>query len=157
MTPSHLAAVLGRLPSGLFVLTARRGAEETGMLASWIMQAGFDPPMITVALHKDRPLAKWLTAGTPFTVNLLSDDQRPVVAHFSRGLEEGEPAFEGMELGRTSAGAPVLTGTIGYLECEPSGHIDSADHRIFLARVTSGHLADGHRPMVHIRKNGLKY
>ena len=64
MTASHIASVLGRLPSGLFILTARRGADETGMLASWIMQAGFDPPMITVAaLHKDRLLARWLTDG----------------------------------------------------------------------------------------------
>ena len=157
MTPTQLAAVLGRLPSGLFVLTARRGAEETGMLASWIMQAGFEPPMITVALHKERPLARWLAAGAPFVVNLLADDQKPLVAHFGRGFEEEEPAFEGIEIRRTPAGAAILAGTVGYLDCEPTGHIDSADHRIFLARVAAGHLAEGKRPMIHIRKNGLRY
>jgi len=154
---SHLASVLGRLPSGLFVLTARRGTGETGMLASWIMQAGFDPPMITVALHKDRLLARWLSMGTPFVVNLLADDQRRLVAHFGRGFEDGESAFDGLKVIRSPAGAAVLEGTIGYLECEPIGHIDSTDHRIFLARVISGNLSDGERPMVHIRKNGLKY
>jgi flavin reductase (DIM6/NTAB) family NADH-FMN oxidoreductase RutF len=157
VTASHIATVLGRLPSGLFILTARRGAEETGMLASWIMQAGFDPPMITVALHKDRLLARWLAAGAAFAVNLLADDQKPLVAHFGRGFEEGEPAFDGLDVGRSPSGAPVFTGTMGYLECEPTGHIDSADHRVFLARVTSGHLSNGERPMVHIRRNGLKY
>ena len=158
MSASHLASVLGRLPSGLFIVTARRdGDDETGMLASWIMQAGFDPPMITVALHKDRLLARWLAMGTPFTVNLLADDQQRLVAHFGRGFEEAEPAFDGLKVSRNSSGAVVLDGTIGYLECEPTGHIDSADHRIFLARVISGRLADGERPMVHIRRNGLKY
>jgi flavin reductase (DIM6/NTAB) family NADH-FMN oxidoreductase RutF len=148
---------LGRLPSGLFIVTARHDAEETGMLASWIMQAGFEPPMITVALHKDRLLARWLSTGTPFTVNLLADDQKRLVAHFGRGFEEGESAFDGLEFIRSPSGAAVLEGTIGYLDCEPAGHIDSADHRIFLARVVSGRLSDGERPMVHIRKNGLKY
>ena len=34
---------LGRLPSGLYVLTAGRGAAATGMLASWVQQVGFEP------------------------------------------------------------------------------------------------------------------
>ncbi|HEY2147465.1 MAG TPA: flavin reductase family protein [Pirellulales bacterium] len=157
MSASHLASVLGRLPSGLFIVTARRDGDETGMLASWIMQAGFEPPMITVALHKDRLLARWLATGTPFTVNLLADDQQRLVAHFGRGFEEAEPAFDGLKVSRSPSGAVVLDGTIGYLECEPTGHIDSADHRIFLARVVLGYLSDGERPMVHIRKNGMKY
>jgi flavin reductase (DIM6/NTAB) family NADH-FMN oxidoreductase RutF len=162
---SPVAAVLGRLPSGLFVLTARHWPTslasatpaETGMLASWVMQAGFEPPMITVALHKDRVLAVWLAEGTPFTVNLLSQEQRPLLAHFGRGFEEGEPAFEGLEIERTSNGAPALAGTVGYLECEPAGHLDSGDHRVFLARVTAGHFNEGRRPLVHVRRNGMKY
>lgn len=157
MNLSPIAAVLGRLPSGLFVLTARCEDEETGMLASWVMQAGFEPPAITVALHKDRVLARWLATGTPFTVNLLAQEQRPLLAHFARGFEEGEPAFDGLEVERVSNGTPVLADTVGYLECEPTGHLDSADHRIFLARVVGGHLNEGRRPLVHVRKNGMKY
>jgi flavin reductase (DIM6/NTAB) family NADH-FMN oxidoreductase RutF len=113
--------------------------------------------MITVALHEDRVLARWLAEGTPFTVNLLSQEQRPLLAHFGRGFEEGEPAFEGLEIERTSNGAPALAGTVGYLECEPSGHLDSGDHRVFLARVTAGHFNEGRRPLVHVRRNGMKY
>jgi flavin reductase (DIM6/NTAB) family NADH-FMN oxidoreductase RutF len=157
VTESQLAIVLGRLPSGLFILTARRGGEETGMLVSWVMQAGFEPPMLTVAIRKDRLLAAWLTDGTPFVLNLLSEKQKPLLAHFSHGFDEKEPAFSEIGVGRTAAGVPVLSGTIGYLECEPTEHIDSGDHRVFLATVISGHVAEGQRPMVHIRKNGFKY
>jgi flavin reductase (DIM6/NTAB) family NADH-FMN oxidoreductase RutF len=127
------------------------------MLASWVMQAGFEPPMITVALHKERLLARWLLEGTAFTVNLLSQDQRSLLAHFGRGFEEGEPAFETLDVERASNGAPVITGTVGYLECAPVGHLESGDHRIFLASVDDGHFHDGRRPLVHVRRNGLKY
>lgn len=157
MTAPHLASVLGRLPSGLFVVTARREDDETGMLASWIMQAGFEPPMITIALHKDRLLARWLAMGSPFVVNVLAEDQRSLVGHFGRGFDEGEPAFDGLEIARSASGAAVLPGAVGYLECEPTGHVDSEDHRVFLARVTAGHSSSAARPLVHIRKNGLKY
>jgi flavin reductase (DIM6/NTAB) family NADH-FMN oxidoreductase RutF len=152
-----LAAVLGRLPSGLFILTARRDNRETGMLASWIMQAGFDPPMLTVALGMDRVLGRWLAEGTKFAVNVLADHQRSVLGHFGRGFEEDEPAFDGIEVRRPAHGIPVLTGTVGNLICEPQSHIDSGDHRIFLARIVSGHLESDRPPLVHVRKNGLKY
>lgn len=156
MPPSQLSGVLGRLPSGLFVLAARRDDEEDGMLASWVMQAGFEPPMISVALRKDRRLAEWLAAGTPFVLNLLADDQQSLVRHFSRERAPGT-ALSGLRLKRTAAGLPVLEATVGYLECEPAGKIDSGDHHIFLARVLSGHLSNGARPLVHVRKNGMKY
>jgi flavin reductase (DIM6/NTAB) family NADH-FMN oxidoreductase RutF len=145
------------LPSGLFVLAARRGAEEDAILTSWVMQAGFEPPMISMALRKDRRLAEWLSQGLPFVLNLLSEEQRSLVRHFGRERTAGGTAFAGLPLRRTATGLPVLEGTVGYLECEPAGNIDSGDHHVFLARVLAGHLCDGARPLVHIRKNGLKY
>ena len=36
--PDSALAALGRIPSGLFVLTLRHGGRETGMLASWVQQ-----------------------------------------------------------------------------------------------------------------------
>jgi flavin reductase (DIM6/NTAB) family NADH-FMN oxidoreductase RutF len=140
----------------LFVLAARRGDEEDGMLASWVMQAGFEPPMISIALRKDRRLAEWLAAGTPFVLNVLADDQLSLVRHFSRERPPGK-AFSGLPLERTATGLPLLDGVVGFLECEPAGKIDSGDHHVFLARVVAGRLATGARPLVHIRKNGLKY
>jgi flavin reductase (DIM6/NTAB) family NADH-FMN oxidoreductase RutF len=157
VTPPQLAAVLGRLPSGLFVLTARRGDEETGMLASWVMQAGFEPPMITVALRHDRQLAEWLSGGVPFVINLLAEDQKPLMARFGRTAAADRSIFEGLDIHRTADGVPALENTVGYLECTPAGSMDSGDHRIFLAHVLAGHLADGRSPLVHIRKNGMKY
>ena len=152
-----LSRVLGRLPSGLFVLTARHGDQETGMLASWIMQAGFDPPMITVAVRQERYVADWLMSGAAFVVNVLSEQQKGLLKHFGRGFEPGEPAFEGLEIDRSSSGLPVLRHTIGYLECRPTSHLDSGDHRIFLAEITNGHFANDHGPLVHIRKSGMHY
>jgi len=50
-----------------------------------------------------------------------------------------------------------LSKAVGHLECEPTKHIDSGDHRIFLAKVVRGHLAEDIPPMVHIRKSGANY
>ena len=156
MTES-LSAILGKLPSGLFVLTARHGAAETGMLSSWVMQAGFEPPMLTVALRHGRYLNDWLAAGAQFVLNVLPEKNKTLLRHFARGFEEGEPAFEGLAIERTARGTPVLLGTVGHLECEVAGHCDSPDHRVYLAAVVGGTLRDQRRPMVHIRHSGMRY
>lgn len=152
-----VAGVLGRVPSGLFILTIRHKDQETGMLASWVMQAGFEPPSVTVAVKQGRYVADWLAAGEPFVLNVLSEDAKRMLSHFGRGFEPGEPAFEGLNMTRTASNLPVLAEALGHLECRPSSNLDSGDHKIFLAEVIGGQMAVESQPYVHIRKNGLRY
>ncbi len=152
-----IPTVLGRVPSGIFILTMRHGGQETGMLSSWVMQAGFDPPMVSVAVRHGRFVAQWLDAGHPFVLNLVAQGGTALLKHFGRGFEPGEPAFNGLALEHTAQGLPVLRDCLGYLECLPQRSIDSGDHRIYLAAVTGGRLMGDQSPMVHIRRNGMRY
>jgi flavin reductase (DIM6/NTAB) family NADH-FMN oxidoreductase RutF len=149
---------LGRVPSGIFILTVGSGARATGMLASWVMQAGFEPPMVSVAVKLGRYVCDWLTEGQPFVLNLVGESQSEFLKHFGKGFEPGKPAFEGFAITHCARGVPILTDALGHLECEPIRHVDSGDHRIFLANVVRGRLVkpDG-KPMIHIRKSGGNY
>jgi flavin reductase (DIM6/NTAB) family NADH-FMN oxidoreductase RutF len=157
MSERSLERVLGRIPSGIFILTAGTGDRATGMLASWVQQAGFAPPSITIAVQRDRYVCDWLTEGRPFVVNMLGDGQKEYLAHFGRGFKPGEAAFEGLPITYCARGVPILKDALGHLECERQEHIDSGDHRIFLAKVVRGRLAEDSSPMVHIRKSGSHY
>ena len=95
MATPQFDSVLGRVPSGIFILTAGSGDRATGMLASWVMQAGFEPPMVSVAVKKERYLADWISEGQPFVLNLVGEDQAIFLKHFGKGFEPNEPAFEG--------------------------------------------------------------
>lgn len=150
--------VLGRVPSGIFILTVGTGSRATGMLASWVMQAGFEPPTVSVAVKLGRYVCDWLTEGQPFVLNLVTDGQKELLKHFGKGFEPNEPAFEGLEIAHCARGVPILKKSLGHLECEPTTHADSGDHRVFLAKVVRGKLADGEaKPMVHIRNSGARY
>src|SRR6516162_4617149 len=94
------AAALGRVPSGLFILTARHGEDETGMLASWVQQCSFDPPLVCIALRKGREIASWLPEGARFILNILDDTQTDMLIHFGRGFSEKEPAFTDVDVER---------------------------------------------------------
>jgi flavin reductase (DIM6/NTAB) family NADH-FMN oxidoreductase RutF len=158
MSKKTFDPVLGRIPSGIFILTVGTGARATGMLASWVMQAGFEPPTVTVAVKLGRYVCDWLTEGQPFVLNLVSEGQTNLLKHFGKGFDPGTPAFQGLAVSHCARGVPILNDALGHLECEPASHVDSGDHRVFLAKIARGRLinADG-KPMVHIRKSGANY
>ncbi len=155
---SALGAALGRLPSGLYILTARDGDRATGMLASWVQQAGFEPPMLTVAVKQDRYLRDWLHDSGRFALSQVAAGQKGLLRHFARGFPPEADAFEGLAIAHQASGGPVLAEALAWLDAEVVGHLDGADHRIFLARVVDGALLDHDaEPMLHVRHNGFHY
>src|SRR5262245_29890071 len=152
-----LAAALGRIPSGLFILTVRHGSAETGMLTSWVQQCSFDPPQVSVAIRRDRAVSGWLVDGAVLTLNIIAEGHRGLVAHFGKGFDAGEPAFTGLEVERPAGEAPVLAEALAYLHCRVAGRCPAGDHDLVIARVVSGRVQGEGRPTVHIRKSGLNY
>ncbi|MCG8447996.1 MAG: flavin reductase family protein [Pirellulales bacterium] len=157
MSQTDFDPVLGRVTSGIYILTAGSGDRATGMLASWVMQAGFEPPMVSVAIKSGRYVGEWLTNGEPFVLNVVAEKQFDFLKHFGSGFEPGEPAFDGISITHCPRGIPILTDCLGHLQCEPVSHADSGDHRIFLARVVRGKLSSDSPPMTHVRKSGSHY
>lgn len=153
-----LSQALGRVPSGLYILTVRHGERATGLLASWVQQAGFDPPMVTVALQRDRHVADWVESSGRFTLNQLATGSKALMRHFGRGFAPDAEAFDGLELRDDAQGGPVLAAALAYLDAEVAGQIVEGDHRIFVARIVAGALLnpDG-EPFVHVRANGFHY
>lgn len=153
-----LSQALGRIPSGLYILTVRHDGRSTGMLASWVQQAGFEPPMLTVAVQRDRFVADWIEASGRFTLNQLPTGSKAMIRHFGRGFAADVPAFEGLELRDDAQGGPVLADALAYLDVELAGQVDGGDHRIYLGRVVAGALITaGAEPFVHVRANGFHY
>lgn len=164
-----VAAALGRIPSGLFVVTWREqegdaGEVDRGMLASWVMQAGFDPPAVSIAIGTSRGLLAAIDAGRSFIVNVLAESQRPLVARFGRPAGNGYDPFADLPIERGPCGAAVLAPASAWLECRAASKAAAGDHVVVVATV---HAAAGtpaipgtsapDSPIVHIRKNGLRY
>jgi flavin reductase (DIM6/NTAB) family NADH-FMN oxidoreductase RutF len=153
----QLAAALGRIASGLFVLTVKRDQIESGMLASWVQQCSFQPPRISVAINSDRPIASLLSRQSLFTLNILENDQTDMIVHFGRGFSLQDNAFDKLDVERGGPGGPVLSEALAALECRVVDRFSAGDHDLFVAQIVSGRLLGDGQPMVHIRKNGFHY
>jgi flavin reductase (DIM6/NTAB) family NADH-FMN oxidoreductase RutF len=152
-----LGAALARIPSGIFILTVRHGERETGMLASWVQQCSFDPPLVSLVVRRGRFVAEWLGAGAAFTLNVLREDQGHLLRHFARGFDADQPAFDGLEVERRLGEAPLLVGVLAHLDGKVRHRVSTGDHELFVGEIASGRMLQEGKPMVHVRKNGFNY
>ena len=156
-----IAPILGQIPSGVFILTASNGDNlETGMLTSWVQQASFSPPMVSVAVNNKRYLKEWLTQSPQVVLNYVGESQSHFLKHFGKGFEPDESAFTGLEIKRGETGLPILSDALGYLEGRITQTMNAGDHTVYLVEIiagAAGESLDSEQPMVHIRKNGLGY
>jgi flavin reductase (DIM6/NTAB) family NADH-FMN oxidoreductase RutF len=151
-----LGRALGQIPSGCYVLTACDGERCTGLLTSWVQQAGFDPPAVTVAIKKGRPVEALIEASGSFVLNAVGEPRTAMFKHYGRGFDADEPAFEGLTTTRIDQGV-CIDECIGHLACRVMSRADGGDHHIYVAEVLEGQMTPAARPYVHLRANGFGY
>lgn len=156
---TDIAVALGRVPSGLFVVTARNAAGvETAFLASWVMQAGFDPPAVSIAVGKERAAREFLApAGARFCVSVIAETEKGQVGPFARGVAPGSEALARLPVERTPSGQAVVSGCLAWMECRTADSASSGDHQIVVAEIVDARGGRQESPAVHVRRNGLGY
>ena len=155
---SAIGMAMGRIPSGLFVLTAQHEERRLGMLTSWVQQVCFEPPMITVAVAKGRRIIPLISDSRQFGLCQLAADDRVMMRKFGTVMDAAEDPFLGFELIQGHrVKVPLLSQAMAYLECELAYHMDvEGDHDLFVGRVVAGGRHGG-RPHIHVRENGFRY
>ncbi len=152
-----IGAAIGRIPSGVFIVTARHAGKNVGMMASWISQASFEPPSIVVAVHPDRAINAAIEATGTFSVNVVGADNKTLMKAFGRPSEN---SFD--EIGFTLSEQGIhLNDAIAVLHCKVTQTVDAGDHKLIVAEVLSAggdfEAMPTLAPLVHIRKSGFHY
>ena len=151
-----IGAAIGRIPSGCMVLTAKHGQQSTGILVSWVQQASFEPPAITVCVKKLRPIEQLIDDSAHFVVNVIGQDAGAYLRHFKETFPLEKPAFEGIKHHAAEAGI-VLDDCIGHMCCKVIAKYESGDHWLYVGKVIDGHGNPNAQPHVHLRKSGMNY
>ena len=152
-----IGPALGRVPSGLFVVTFQDDP-DAALLASWVQQCSFEPPMISMAVRQGRDIIAHLAAnGAAFAVNILAEGQKDLLGHFGKGRALSKLPDSHLRLTRHEGRAAALAEALAVLHCEVAGRHVAGDHVVFFARVVAGKMHSHEQPYVHIRKSGLTY
>lgn len=153
-----IGKALGRIASGVYVVTVVDEGKPSGMLATWVSQTSFKPPMVSLAVNKDRDILNAVKVGSAITINVLGKENMDIFKAFAKPHQESLNRFEGIQLSANHNGCPAFADAVAYLECVVESLVDAGDHCLAVARVTGGNLQSGDaEPMVHLRKNGFQY
>jgi flavin reductase (DIM6/NTAB) family NADH-FMN oxidoreductase RutF len=129
------------------------------MLASWVSQATFNPPGLTIAVAKERAIESLLYPGNPFVLNILAEgSQLGLMKHFLKPFTPGEDRFIGIDIETAANGAPLLQDALAYLECHIESRMECGDHWVVYAQVDRGKvLKTEGKTAIHHRKAGINY
>ncbi len=156
---NELEKALGRISTGLYIITAQKGDLKSAMLASWVSQASFKPLGLTIAVAKDRAIESLMHVGDKFVLNVLEEGKyQTLMKHFLKRFSPGADRFEGVKTQPATNGSPILTDALAYLECHVSSRMELSDHWLVYATVDSGRVSKADAlTAVHHRKVGNYY
>ncbi len=151
---------VGKIPSGLFILTTGEGPHQSAMLVSFVQQLSFEPLCIGVAIHKDREISDIIEKAGYFTLNICPAGDKGLLRKFARHALTGDAATADVEHRKLPQGGILLLEACAYVHCRFSHRVSyHADHELFIGIAQEGDVTGDSKvkPMVHTRHDGSKY
>jgi flavin reductase (DIM6/NTAB) family NADH-FMN oxidoreductase RutF len=154
----HLGKAIGRIPSGVYILTAQHESRRGAILASWVQQASFDPPALSVAMGKQRGILESIQVSKQFALSIIPEDDKSLMKHYARPIAEDADPFAGVRVIDSPGGLPLLADALAWLECRLISTCEfGADHLLLVGQIVAGEILKEGKPFMHVRGNGSHY
>ncbi len=139
--------IMGWFATGVTVVTTKVGEQLWGMTASAFCSLSLDPPLVLVAIEKKATSYEYFSRSDCFAVNILSAAQQDVSKRYAM---HGPKDFVGLNIKTAVTGAPILVGSLGYVDCRRVNILAGGDHDIFIGEILAGEANDG-EPLLFFR------
>jgi flavin reductase (DIM6/NTAB) family NADH-FMN oxidoreductase RutF len=136
LTPAELRAVLGRVPTGVLVVTTPTPAGQFARTANSFASVSLDPPLVSVCFGIRSRLTAAMLASERWAVSVLAADQHHLSRHFADPATAADLSAVPHRLGANTAAA-LLTESLASLECRTATTHPAGDHILFIGEVLS--------------------
>jgi flavin reductase (DIM6/NTAB) family NADH-FMN oxidoreductase RutF len=137
MSLEHKKTILRKIPTGLFITTAKDGDNATGAVISFVTQISIDPSYIALAIRENSSLYRVAEKSEYLAVHLPSKDQQSMVSSFFKIKELSEDSINGYNFKWSRLGNPILDDIPMILEVNIIDIIEKGDHPIFICEVVN--------------------
>jgi flavin reductase (DIM6/NTAB) family NADH-FMN oxidoreductase RutF len=128
--------ILWKMPSGLYLLGSRAGADRNLMTINWVTQVSFQPKLVAVSVERTARTHELIDQGRVFSLNLIDRDDRSLVRKFVKPAELGEGStLNGVAFHDGPSGAPVVDQAVAWLDCEVRQEVHLGGHTLFVGEV----------------------
>jgi flavin reductase (DIM6/NTAB) family NADH-FMN oxidoreductase RutF len=149
--------VLRMFTYGLFAVTAKDGAGAHGMVANWITQIAFEPPMLALAVEHDSHMRTLIDMHGAFVVNVLESGQRELAGQLGKTFAKHPDKFKDLawKPGPVT-GSPIVEAGLGWVECRVVEEMTTGDHILYIAEVAEAGVNREGTPLT-LKETGFKY
>lgn len=149
--------VLRMFTYGLFAVTVNDNGNGHGMLANWITQISFEPPMLALAVEHDSHVRRLIDMYGAFAVNVLESGQRELAGQLGRTFDKHPDKFKKVVWKPgTATGSPLMEVALGWVECRVAEELPTGDHILYVAEVVeAGVQREG--VSLTLKEAGFKY
>lgn len=149
--------LLRKIPHGLYICGVKDGEEVNGFTASWVMQASFKPPLVVNCVRQDSRSHAMVKASGVFALSFLEAGQKELAQQFFKPQRRIGDKFEDVPfyLG-TETGCPIITESLGYVECRVVGSVEQGDHTVFVGEVIGAGIHREGEPLL-LESTGWQY
>jgi flavin reductase (DIM6/NTAB) family NADH-FMN oxidoreductase RutF len=123
-------------PTGVAVLTIDLEGKRLGLTVGSALWLSTEPPLAGVAVSRAAAMHELLAEAGAFALSLLAGDQEALAQHVARGVPP-IAMWEGIEWRSGATGAPLLDGSLGWVECRVVDRCPAGDHTLFVGEVVS--------------------
>jgi flavin reductase (DIM6/NTAB) family NADH-FMN oxidoreductase RutF len=144
---------LGLMVHGIYVLTTSYEEEVNAMIASWVSQISFNPPLVGVAVHPNRYSHRLIEKSRVFALHTISRDQKNLLTLFKGPDPTGK--FASIRWSKGMTGAPLLTDCLAYVDCRVKTTLTPGNHTLFIGEVVDGRLVSSGIPLSTLDYEGV--
>jgi flavin reductase (DIM6/NTAB) family NADH-FMN oxidoreductase RutF len=137
--------------TGVTIVITEDDEGTRAMTATAFSLASLHPPFVALSIAATATTARRLADGSPFSVNILASDQRPLADRFSGAHRHMAEPFKGIALTRGRVGVPRLKRCVASIECVAQGTLSCGDHVIVVGRVLHVDLGEASSPLIQYR------
>ncbi|HEY0753420.1 MAG TPA: flavin reductase family protein [Ktedonobacteraceae bacterium] len=127
--------VMGQFATGVTIATTRSQEGIAGLTVNSFTSVSLHPLIVLICVDlRSQSLAFFRTGGV-FAVNILSHEQEALSNCFSSSADERYNYFCHARHHVATTGAPILEGTMGFIDARIIAEYPGGDHAIFLGQV----------------------
>jgi flavin reductase (DIM6/NTAB) family NADH-FMN oxidoreductase RutF len=140
---------MSRFATGVTIITTRYGEHLHGMTANAVTSLSLDPMLVLVCVDKTADTHDILLKAGFFAVNILARDQEGLA--LALATKKGDSWTHGLDEVThhvAETGAPIIDGSIAYLDCRTLTEHHGGDHTIFIGEVIEAKELSDNPPLL---------
>ena len=140
---------------GVYILSSVNEGEYCVSTITWVSQASFEPPMISVCIKRNSASYEIVKKRGEFILHLLGDNQKELASTFFKPTIFENEKLNGQEFSLEN-NLPLLKDIPAYIQCKVVEILENGDHPLFLAEVVDAKI-NNHSDPLELRKTGWTY